>query len=309
MVTCATFRAFRAIGERFSDGLSFRKNASTAVRQPRQGALIDLKNRFRCRQLSSREGNTNSRDPSRYDARPLADRRFAHCRLCSLSTWRVEARPARRDEDLCGTGLGTLAARAQDATWVGGNTGDPNERIEPNWTPTTDPTATATFTNTGVTTGADDAGIVVIGAIDFTANAQAYSAPPPAGSTQRRAPQRRLPVISHSNRARSIWCKSIRRPLRSPRWLALPRSLAPSMRSSLLQSAGLNGITFSGLSTTNLPADAQACAAYTTDDVLLDLSVSLPTTLLTSKQNVANPINNFVNSGGTISPGFGDFLI
>ncbi|HEY5063934.1 MAG TPA: autotransporter domain-containing protein [Xanthobacteraceae bacterium] len=77
---------------------------------------------------------------------------------------------------LCGTGLGTLAAHAQDATWVGNNGGDPNEWVEPNnWTPATVPSGTATFTNTGVTTVANDNGIVIIGAIDFTANAQAYT--------------------------------------------------------------------------------------------------------------------------------------
>jgi autotransporter-associated beta strand protein len=72
--------------------------------------------------------------------------------------------------------VGTTAADAQNATWVGGNGGDPGEWVEPNnWTPTTVPSGTATFTNTGVTTIANDAGIVAIGAIDFTANAQAYT--------------------------------------------------------------------------------------------------------------------------------------
>jgi len=71
-----------------------------------------------------------------------------------------------------------VAARAQDATWVGGNGGDPNEWVEPNnWTPTTVPGGTATFTNTGVTTVANDAGIVTIGELFFTGtpNAQAYT--------------------------------------------------------------------------------------------------------------------------------------
>ncbi len=72
--------------------------------------------------------------------------------------------------------LGGTVAHAQ--TWVGGNGGDPNEWTEPNnWTPNTVPTGTATFTNTGVTSVDNDAGIVVIGAINFTGtpNAQAYT--------------------------------------------------------------------------------------------------------------------------------------
>jgi autotransporter-associated beta strand protein len=74
--------------------------------------------------------------------------------------------------------LGGSVAHAQNATWVGGNGADPNEWVEPaNWTPNTIPSGTATFTNTGVTTVANDAGIVVIGAINFTGtpNAQAYT--------------------------------------------------------------------------------------------------------------------------------------
>ena len=76
------------------------------------------------------------------------------------------------------TALGVLAAGAQDATWIGGNAGDASEWVEPNnWTPITVPSGTATFTNTGVATVANDNGIVAIGAIDFTGtpNAQAYT--------------------------------------------------------------------------------------------------------------------------------------
>jgi uncharacterized protein with beta-barrel porin domain len=74
--------------------------------------------------------------------------------------------------------LGAPVAFAQDATWVGGNAGDTNEWVEPlNWTPQTVPTGTATFTDTGVTTVANDLGVVTIGAISFTGtpNAQAYT--------------------------------------------------------------------------------------------------------------------------------------
>src|SRR5665213_870676 len=79
---------------------------------------------------------------------------------------------------LASTALGVVGAQAQDATWVGGNGGDPNEWVENNnWTPTTIPTGTATFTNSGVTTIANDAGVVAIGELLFTAapNAQAYT--------------------------------------------------------------------------------------------------------------------------------------
>src|ERR1700761_5702798 len=77
---------------------------------------------------------------------------------------------------LCGTGIGVVAAHAQNATWVGGSGGDPNEWVEANnWAPATVPTAPATFTNPGVTTVANDNGIVTIGAVDFTGSAQAYT--------------------------------------------------------------------------------------------------------------------------------------
>ena len=79
---------------------------------------------------------------------------------------------------LCSTGLGVVTAHAQNATWVGGNGGDPNEWVEPNnWTPATVPTGTATFTNTGITTVMNDNGVVSVGAIQFTGtpNAQAYT--------------------------------------------------------------------------------------------------------------------------------------
>ena len=54
---------------------------------------------------------------------------------------------------LATTALGVVAARAQNASWVGNNAGDPNEWIENNnWTPATIPTGTATFTNNGAPT-------------------------------------------------------------------------------------------------------------------------------------------------------------
>src|SRR6185312_4618774 len=74
------------------------------------------------------------------------------------------------------TCLATGAAYAQDATWIGGNVGDPSEWIENNnWTPATVPTGTATFGATGVTSVANDNGIVAIGTVNFMATAQAYT--------------------------------------------------------------------------------------------------------------------------------------
>ncbi len=73
-------------------------------------------------------------------------------------------------------GVAATGTHAQDAQWVGGNGGDPNEWVEPlNWTPNNVPGGTATFTNTGVTTVANDNGIVIVGALSFTSNAQAYT--------------------------------------------------------------------------------------------------------------------------------------
>src|SRR5580704_2228721 len=79
---------------------------------------------------------------------------------------------------LATTALGVVVAHAVDATWVGGNGLDPSEWVESNnWTPATIPNGIATFTNTGVTTVANDNGIVIIGEVFFTGtpNAQAYT--------------------------------------------------------------------------------------------------------------------------------------
>jgi uncharacterized protein with beta-barrel porin domain len=78
---------------------------------------------------------------------------------------------------LAGLAFGTPGARAQDATWVGGHGGDPNEWVEnANWAPATVPTGTATFGAVAATTTvANDAGAVAIGALDFTAAALAYT--------------------------------------------------------------------------------------------------------------------------------------
>src|ERR1700760_2205343 len=76
---------------------------------------------------------------------------------------------------LASTAIGVVSARAQDATWVGNNAGDPNEWVENNnWTPATIPTGTATFTNNGAPTTVDANGIVTVSAITFT-GAPAYT--------------------------------------------------------------------------------------------------------------------------------------
>jgi autotransporter-associated beta strand protein len=78
---------------------------------------------------------------------------------------------------VAGMCLGAGAARGQNATWVGGNGGDPMEWVENNnWTPATVPTGTATFTNVANSTAvANDAGVVAIGAVSFTSTALAYT--------------------------------------------------------------------------------------------------------------------------------------
>src|ERR1700748_622541 len=80
---------------------------------------------------------------------------------------------------LASTAIGVVSARAQDATWVGNNAGDPNEWIENNnWTPATIPSGTATFTNNGAPTTVDADGIVSVNAVSFTGapnNAPAYT--------------------------------------------------------------------------------------------------------------------------------------
>ncbi len=77
---------------------------------------------------------------------------------------------------LATTALGVVSARAVDATWVGGNAGDPNEWTEPaNWTGGNVPDGTATLSTSG-TTGIDSNGIISVGSVQFTAapNAPAY---------------------------------------------------------------------------------------------------------------------------------------
>jgi uncharacterized protein with beta-barrel porin domain len=73
----------------------------------------------------------------------------------------------------------------------------------------------------------------------------------------------------------------------------------------ILHAAGLNGTTFSGLATTDLPVNFAASLSYTPTDVLLSLTANLGTGgLNVNQQNVATTFNNFFNSGGALPPNF-----
>jgi autotransporter-associated beta strand protein len=75
---------------------------------------------------------------------------------------------------------------------------------------------------------------------------------------------------------------------------------------TILESAGLGGTTFSGLTNVNLPAGFTDTLSYNTDDVFLNLSAALGagTPLNPNQQNVASAINNFFNNGGALPPNF-----
>jgi autotransporter-associated beta strand protein len=77
-------------------------------------------------------------------------------------------------------------------------------------------------------------------------------------------------------------------------------------RYTILQSAGLGGTTFAGLSTADLPAGFAASLAYTNNDVLLELTANLGggTALNRNQQNVADSLNGYFNNGGTLPPNF-----
>jgi autotransporter-associated beta strand protein len=78
---------------------------------------------------------------------------------------------------------------------------------------------------------------------------------------------------------------------------------------TILQSAGLNGTTFSGLTNTNLPVNATDNLSYSAGDVFLNLTATVPTSGLNqNQQNIANTLNNFFNSGGALPPGFVSLL-
>jgi autotransporter-associated beta strand protein len=72
-----------------------------------------------------------------------------------------------------------------------------------------------------------------------------------------------------------------------------------------IQSAGLNGTTFSGLTNINLPTFFTDSLSYSGGNVFLNLVAGLPTQGLSANQtNIANAINNFFNGGGALPPGF-----
>jgi autotransporter-associated beta strand protein len=79
-----------------------------------------------------------------------------------------------------------------------------------------------------------------------------------------------------------------------------------SKQYTILQSAGLDGTTFSGLTNINLPAGFIDSLSYNADDVFLNLTAALGlgTPLNQNQQAVATTINNFFNSGGALPPNF-----
>jgi uncharacterized protein with beta-barrel porin domain len=73
---------------------------------------------------------------------------------------------------------------------------------------------------------------------------------------------------------------------------------------TILHSGGLSGTTFDGFTST-MPG-LTATLTYTPSDVLLafNANLGLGGNLNINQQNVANALNNFFNSGGTLPPGF-----
>jgi outer membrane autotransporter protein len=77
---------------------------------------------------------------------------------------------------------------------------------------------------------------------------------------------------------------------------------------TILHATSLNGTTFNNLTTANLPAGFATSLSYTATDVLLNLTATLGAIpgsgLSQNQQNVANALNGFFNSGGTLPPNF-----
>jgi autotransporter-associated beta strand protein len=82
-----------------------------------------------------------------------------------------------------------------------------------------------------------------------------------------------------------------------------PGTTGAKRQYDILHSAGLNGSTFS--SVTSMPGFTTSLS-YSMTDVFLNLSASLGagTGLNTNQQNVATSLNNFFNSGGSLPPAF-----
>ena len=74
----------------------------------------------------------------------------------------------------------------------------------------------------------------------------------------------------------------------------------------LSATGGLGGTTFANLTNTNLPANFTDSLSYTGNNVFLNLTgrLGISNDLNQNQQNVANALNNFFNSGGTLPPNF-----
>ncbi len=85
-----------------------------------------------------------------------------------------------------------------------------------------------------------------------------------------------------------------------------PGSYVAKQQYTILQSAGLGGTTFGPLATVNLP-NFSASLSYSANDVFLNLNAATlgaGAGLSGNQQNVAGSLNNFFNSGGTLTPNF-----
>ncbi len=85
---------------------------------------------------------------------------------------------------------------------------------------------------------------------------------------------------------------------------------------TILTSAGLSGTTFSGLATTNLPANFIASLSYNAADTDVFLNLTSKAVLFAqlpglsgNQQNVANAITFFFNNGGSLPPSLSNLVI
>ena len=79
---------------------------------------------------------------------------------------------------------------------------------------------------------------------------------------------------------------------------------------TILQSANLNGTTFTNLTTNNANPNFNETLSYSASDVFLNVSAALGqgSALNDNRQNVATAINNFSNSGGTLPEAFSNLF-
>jgi uncharacterized protein with beta-barrel porin domain len=78
-------------------------------------------------------------------------------------------------------------------------------------------------------------------------------------------------------------------------------NISPAKSYVILQSAGLNGTTFSGINTTGLPTGFTSNLDYSANDVFLNVSAAISQTgLSVNQRNIAQALNNFFNNGGTL---------